>query len=615
MADSTLTAAVAKAITDSTFTGKAISGAAPRESYTLDSPDPTQATIAGRVHQLFSQARNAKRRRIAQWNRNAEVMANRTWLDGRPKWMPAPEVNEIYPIISTIVGWVTDTRPVFDAMPFAPQGTPTHTFWNELADDLVTVISSSYITNNDEQEIEKIVWDAYTNGTGISKTTWNQSLDGGLGNVDFCRVNPYNFYPDPNATSFDDAQYLIEVRTMSIQELDRRYPGAGRGAISSNLSPGNIDREPSDDRPSGTYPMANPGVITEGQPAPSYGLPGQTSRASVNALDDEPIVILECWLREHSHVPNIDPETNKPDEAYPTQTREVWRCLVVCGNQILLDSNAETLFGHNWHPYDRFVQHETGTLWGRSMVELLTPSQLAINRALAAIQQNLDLVGNPILKESTRSKTTRQGISNKPGTRLETGDAGQVDWLQPPNIHPLHMDLVHFHIGEMERISGLSAISRGVAPAGRNSADVMSTIQESSFVRIRLALRNIEYALRGAFTKYAQLVVTNYTTARMVAIVGPTGERMALALKPRHFYTQTDHGAVPLRFQLNINAGSQLPISPSALAEKANFLYQAGAIDEVSLLDAHRWPHADAVIKRVMAQRQAALAAHPPKNH
>lgn len=596
-------------VTSTQFNSKPMAGKGVRESYVLDVPDPSTATIARRVHHLFAQARDAKRERVAQWKRNAEVMANRTWLEGRPRWMPAPEVNEIYPILATIVGWVTDSRPTFDAVPFCAQNSPQYDWWSELADDLVTVVSASYIANNDEREMERIVWDAYANGTGISKTTWDQSQDGGLGNVEFCRVNPYNFYPDPNATDFDDAQYLIEVRVMSLQELDRRYPGAARGyAENSQLSISGIDREPDDRRNNPSYPMANPGVLVPGQPAPAYGLPGQTSRGTVDPVEGEPVVVMECWIREHSHSPNPD-----PDATFPTATREEWRCLVVAGNQVLLDATATELFGHNWHPYDRFVQHEVGKLWGMSMVELLTPSQLAINRALAAIQQNLELVGNPILKDNLRANLTRKPVSNRPGSRLTVGDGGDVEWLSPPPIHPLHMDLIQFHISEMERISGLSAISRGVAPAGRNSADVMSSIQESSFVRIRLALRNIEYGLRSAFTKYAQLIVRNYTAARMVAIVGPSGERSSLALKSRHFHVQTENGAVPLRFQLNVNAGSQLPISPSAMAEKANFLFQAGAIDEIALLQAHRWPHYEQVYQRVMAQRQAMLTAAPPK--
>lgn len=605
---STMTAAVTKAVSDSTFTSKPIAGRAPRESYVLDLPDPSEAAIAARVHQLFQTARTGKRDRVAQWKRNAEVMQNRTWLPNRPNWMPNPEVNEIYPILSTIVGWVTDSRPTFDATPFVQPESPLYPFLQQLSDDLVTVVSTSYINNNDEAEVEKIVWDMFRDGTGISKTVWDQSQDGGLGNVDFCRVNPYNFYPDPNASTLDDASYLIEVRVMSLQEMDRRYPGSARGyAGSAMTSMANIDREPHPDRPNPTMPMANPGVLVEGQPAPSYGLPGQTSRGAINPVDSEPVIVMECWVREHAHTPNPQPDT-----AYKTATRESWRCLVVAGNSVLMDARADDLFGHNWHPYDRYVQHETGHFWGISMVELLTPSQLAINRSLASIQQNLELVGNPILKDSVRANLGRAPISNRPGSRVTVGDGGDAEWLQPPSIHPLFLELIQFHINEMERISGLSSLTRGIAPAGRNSADVMNAVQESGFVRIRLALRNLEYGLRGAFTKYAQLIVRNYTTPRMVALVGQQGERTALALRSRHFYTQTDQGAVPMRFLLNVNAGSQLPISPQAMAEKANFLFQAGAIDEIALLQAHRWPHYQAVYQRVMAQRQAMLTAQPP---
>jgi hypothetical protein len=591
-------------VRDKTFGMSPTPGKGQRENFTFgDGAVPeSEAGLAAAVRDLFSQSREGRRSRTAQWNRNAEVLANRTWLASRPRWMPTPEVPEIYPILASIVGWVTDTRPTFDAVPFTAPNTPYHDFWLALSDDLTTVISSAFIAQTQEREVEKCTWDAYTLGTGIVKTVWDQSLDGGLGNVALCRTNPYHFYPDPHATSTEDGSFYIEVRTMSLQELDRRYPGAAKNPNALLMgSQEGIDREPSPDDPSTSLPMANPGAISGH--TPSYGLPGQ-SRDKVDPVRSQPVTVFECWMREHVHMPN-----EAEDTAYPTSTEEMWRCVVVCGNRVLLDDSAENLFGHNWHPYDRFVQHETGSFWGRSMVEDLTPSQIAINRSLAAIQQNLELTGNPILKDNVRSLLHRTPITNRPGTRIQVGDGGDVDWMDPPAVAEAHKWLIEFHLAEMEKISGLSAMTRGTVPTGRNSTDVMNAVQESSFVRIRLALRNMEYCLRSAFTKYAQLVVRNYTVPRTVAVVGPTGERTTLALRSRHFMTDTEQGAIPLKFQLNINAGSQLPISPQAMAEKANFLFSAGAIDEIALLQAHRWPHYAQVYERVMQQRQAMLTA------
>jgi hypothetical protein len=464
-------------------------------------------------------------------------------------------------------------------------------------------VSSAFIGQLQEREVGMAVWDAYSLGTGIIKTGWDASSDGGLGNASMNRVNPYFLYPNPEATSENDATYLIEVRTMSLQELDRRFPGAAKNPASLHVgsSLGTADRPPDADNPSPTLPMANPGAITPGASG-SYGLPGQ-SNDKVDPLNDRAVTVLECWLREHDHKPNED------SDSYPTSTEEMWRVVVIAGNRVLLDTTAEDLFGHNWHPYDRFVQHDTGTFWGRSMVEDLTPSQIAINRSLAAIQQNLELVGNPIMKDSIRSSLARAPIGNRPGQRVTVGDGGDIDWLEPPQLADAHKWLIEFHLSEMEKISGLSAMTRGTVPTGRNSADVMNAVQESSFVRIRLALRHLEFCLRSAFTKYAQLIVSNYSTPRIINVIGQDGERLALSLRSRHFMTKTEKGAVPLKFNLNVNTGSQLPISPQAMAEKANFLFSVNAIDEIALLQAHRWPHWPQVYQRVMAQRQAGLSA------
>ena len=75
-------------------------------------------------------------------------------------------------------------------------------------------------------------------------------------------------------------------------------------------------------------------------------------------------------------------------------------------------------------------------------------------------EQNAELIGNPIFVESANSGTSRVPIINKPGTRLTISGVqamnNKPDWLTPPSMPPLIMDLVEFWIRRIAVIRGRS---------------------------------------------------------------------------------------------------------------------------------------------------------------
>lgn len=573
-------------------------------------PSMAELELSNKIRQLFFQARQAKRTKVQQWNRNHRVLRNRTWSSERAAWLPTPEVPEIYPILASVVGWMTDQRVQFEISPSAEIGTPYYGFMNALGNDLAITLDTAWKVHEYESEVELSIWDAFGCGTGILKSGWDSSLIGGLGDAVMRRVDPYSFYPDPSATSKRDMNYCIEARTMSLQEMDRRWPGS-IDKISSGGWVEDIDTAPNDSD-TGGMAKANPAAISPAT-SPQYGRPGQSRLNAQEAIADPGVTVFECWLREHESIP--DPEaTSTPD---PTgilghqHVNDTWRVVVIAGNRVLMDESASDLWSHGQHPYDFFSPHRNGEFWGLSMVEMLIPSQIAINRLLAALQMNIELVGNPVLKEDVRAGITRTKVTNKPGQRVQFNTGGTAEWMNPPLLNPLMFQLIPFYIGEMERISGLTAINRGNAPGGRNSADVIDSIQEAAFVRVRLGLRNLEWALRSAGDKLASLICENYTEPRMVAILGPSQNQASRALRGNHFYLPSENGRIPMRFQLLVSIGSQQATSRQARLAEADFLFSVGAIDIPALLEVHDFPNAGVVGPRVMGQL-AAGSMEPP---
>lgn len=533
------------------------------------------------------------------------MLRNKYWTDSRPNWMPSPQIPEIFPIVASMVGWMTDQRFRHEVTPAAMPFSPFSNYMKGLGMDLETVMDSTWHVNKEENEITKMLWDANIYGTGILKTVWDETLLHGQGDAISRRIDPYTFYPDPAARGMDDANYFIEARTMSIQELDRRFPGSAKHFADGGISE-NIDEAPTQLDNTSTFPRANPGAISPAT-SPRYGMPGSSR---IHATDVTGVTVLEAWLREHElYEAKYTDEDGK--EVTDLRVYDTWRVVVVAGNRVLMNETADDLWHHGSHPYDRYVPHDLGEFWGLSLVEMLSSPQEAINRILSALQHNVELVGNPVFLESTRSGIQRTQLTNKPGTRLTVNDGGKAEWLQPPQVHQMMPELLRYYLQRMEAVSGLSAVTKGGSSGGRQAQGVVDAMQEAAFVRIRMALRNLEFTLRDSGYKKAALICENYTTPRIVAIVGPQGEKTSLAVKGRHFYTPGPNGSTPMKFQLLVNAGSAGHTSRKVREDQAVMLFTLGAIDEDALLEALDFPNRTVVAERVKALKSQGMMEPP----
>lgn len=584
---------------------------APPELSTNDvAPDPTaglpkvrkpvyDAPKVNRVRELFQRSRAWRTPLFTQWTKNYEVVHNRVWSPRRRDDLPSPRPPEIYPIIRKIVAWQTDSAPSIEVMPAADPHSDTYLAQWNVSQDLRTSLRAAQHNNDWDQEFHKFFWDQGVYGLGILKTYWDQSLHQGIGDVAVKRVDPFTFYWDPDATDTKDARWLIEVQEVNSDDLETRFPGALE-VVGTASGVDEADRGPSIvGEPRGSQPKANPGPMA-GIANEGYGLPGQTryGRMGEADVDSDRHLILECWWKR------VTPEGQR------------WWVTIVCGNAVLKELPASDMWGHGEQPYERGVPLDEGEFVTMSMVEFLTPLQRSINRILASIENNIDLVGNPVLLEDVRAGLSRTAIVNRPGQRLPKNNGSEVRWLDPPQMHPqIAMQLVDFYVGEMERISGLSAIVRGATPTGRNAQGVLDSVQESAFVDIRMTLRNFEFMARRFGNKAAALIAEFYDSERVITFLGPTGEQMTQALKAKHFYVPDPNSdsPSPIRFALHVKAGSTTPTSRQVRAAEADTLFAMGAIDGEAVLQEHDFPNWPTVAAR-MREQQAAVGTlgQPP---
>ena len=386
-----------------------------------------------------------------------------------------------------------------------------------------------------------MLWDSAICGAGIVKAVWDSGLDSGLGNVALQRRDPWKIYPDPDATSMDDLAYIFEVNRMTYDEIQRRFPETSAALldeITMTGDTGDVSQRPSVDN-NMVNRMVVPGNIPGNLGTP-WGRPGQGTR-SVEQVMTEGVNVYECWIRE-----NVTEERETTDPLLGETeivVSDSWRVVVYSGAHVLLDTTAEELWQHDRHPYARYVDDETGEFWPVPIVTYLAPCQIAIDRLFASMQSNAELTGNPIFMDVANSGLARTQIVNRPGLRLSMDaqvantNGAKPQWLSPPPMSSDVLQLISLWRSVMENISGLSSTQKGQAPGGRQAQQTIQSAQEAGFVSIRASQRNMETCLAKAGTLLVHLIAQNYTTPRVVAIVGDKGTETSLLLAARHFYS------------------------------------------------------------------------------
>lgn len=557
-----------------------------------------ETAVVQMVRDLFYRARDSRRPLVRQWKKWYRTLNNRTWAPGAT-WEPNVEIPQMWPIIASMVAWMTDQRPILSTLAGGTPFSPHNDFYDTLSKDMNAVLEAAFVEYQEDAEVNRCLWDVATYGIGWSKTVWDATLADGLGDTTFRRVDPFTVYPDPFARSPKDMNHIIEAKIMTLSDVDRAWPGAAKRLGYTNFLE-DIDESPHllDQSITQTSPRAVMSPPAAGG-STSYQFTRRGGSFEQNNREEPVVSVLECWVKSHSVKPTDDPQV--------MQVSDVWTCFVVCGNVLLFEGTAQDVSGHRLHPYDRIVLFDTGEMYGPSLVDFMSSPQESINRIVSMIERNAMLHGNPIMAESPRSMSRGQRKSNRPGTIIKA-NPGEVGWIQPPQMHPqMSVSLLGYFESKLESISGMSAIVRGFTASGRNSQGVMDSVQDAAFVRIRATLRELERTLRGITMKKAANIAEFYTEPRFMAIIGPDGQQTRRALKARHFYAPDgEEGTrVPLRFTVLADAGSQLPTSKQARSAEADTLYALGAIDVLELLKAKQWPNYAIVAKRVMEAQAA----------
>jgi len=482
---------------------------------------------------------------------------------------------------------------------------------------------------------QKVIRDGLINGIGIAKVFWNQSVDNGLGDVRIERVNPVDFYPEPNATTIENCNYIFVKRYISRFDLINEYknrPDVLR-KIDKLTTESTKITDAAEKRTDLVVSMENEEGGTKNN---AQGYMNEGSLVPSNTTEN--IVLWECYLKDDTVLVPLDKDSGQ-EKQMKTEERFKYpngRLIIYSGKEILDDKPIDYPFGF---PFETFSPTQSDSLVGFGDVEDLCSTQDKIIDAYYKLQQLLMKYKSfLVVQEESIPRNTLE--KNFDIVYSVPGSAGTPPILVTNKLTQ-DIQIVRQHIQDLKqdayKIARINEIMlSGERPVGVNSGQMVRDLIESPMSSIREIQRNFKIFLSGISTKAVTLIQLYYNQPRIIRMASGSQfasiqpdemGQMQINIYDRDMMTNellaidTIKSDLTLgEYEVEITAGSALPQSQSALAATTLQLAQQGIFGDINdpdvkeiILRTLDYPNYRAIINKQKEQRDEAMQVPIPE--
>jgi len=426
----------------------------------------------------------------------------------------------VFATIETIIPRLVGAKPKIEAVPREPNDI-------EKAKNNNSLFSYEW----DEMEMKSILklWakQMLIYGTGILKLSWLFKGDETSVQIDRANaelVDLFDFFVDPNATTIDDARYIIQRAERDLEEL-KNNP--------NYTIPRELVAQVQDDQ----YKIQRDAVL---------GLvkPKEASQKKVQ--------VLEYWG---------DYDLGDGEEP----------CLIVKANDFIIRAEPNP-YAHKQKPFikmeDTQVPH---SFWAIGEVEQLESLQYELNDIRNQRMDNVTLILSRMWKVDKNAGVDEEDLISQAGQVVHVDDMDGVEPLTTPDVTQSAYNEESLVKGDMQLVSGVSDYTRGGSESGKGqggslnqTATGIALLQEAGNARFKYKLDNIEDSL-VSFGK--QLMALNHQfidTQKTLRIIG-AGRTQWINMQPDDITGQ---------FDVTVEAGSTQPMNKSVRRAEARELVQ-----------------------------------------
>lgn len=492
--------------------------------------------LANWTHLMFKNALIAKSDKTKKWKEYMSAYDGTYFSNSDlPDYKSNQISNFIFSTIETIRPIMMDGNPRFEALPRTPKGV-------EHAEDVQIALNYEWDREKMGIKVPASLVTTLVLGTSIFYTPWDAN-DGKHGNVKGIPINPFNMFPDPLATSTEDAEYLIYAAYKHVNQLKKIFPETadllqGGGINYSELVNGNDD--------------------------------GGTR------IDNQ-VLTLETWCRDYTtvDVEEVDEDGSvilKKKMKYPR------------GRVIVSAPELNIIFSDKPNPYKDgrfpFVLNKDYDIpfefWGRGEVEQLLSPQKYINELSNQVIDNAKSTANMQWIIDRNSGIGNGKLTNRPGLIIRKNPGSEVRRDAPPSMPTYVTNKIQDLKNDIENISGIFESTRGQRDGSVVAAQAILALQEAGQARIRLKVKLLESSLGELATMWYNRIQQYWKTDRWVRVSNEKDETE---------FKEITKEIISEDYDIKISSGSTMPINKSAMLELMIRLAQTMAEDGLPMVD------------------------------
>jgi hypothetical protein len=492
----------------------------------------------------FKNSMVAKSEDTKAWQRYIDAYRGDYFKDAsRPDYKSNQISNYIFSIVETIRPIMLDNDPKFMAVPRQPEGM-------EYSNDVQEAMLYEWDRESMSSKLYKELITLLVTGTMVFFNPWDSEDK----NVRGIPVNPFNLFPDPLATTVEDAEYLIYATYKHEERLRRTFPKKA-----DKLKGGGIN----------------------------YGELVHDNDKSGSRIDNQ-ILVFEIHCKDWSMVEFEENGYVKQKRRYPRG-----RVITLCPEIGVVLSDRENPYKDGNFPFVLGKDYDIpGKFWGEGEVAQLISPQEYINELNNAIIDNAKHTANMPWIVDKNSGIGVGKITNRPGLVIRKNPGSEVKRDQPPSMPAYVQNSVETLKVDIEHISGVPNTIRGQSETGVYTAQGILALQEAGQTRIRLKVKLLEDTLGKLATMWYSRMCQYWKEGRFIRATRHDGSYDVKEFK----YDSLQNG-----FDIKISAGSTMPVNRGAMLDLMIRLAQTPAEDGKPMVDR------EAVVQYLPAEAKSAI--------
>lgn len=438
------------------------------------------------IMEKFEKSKKKRQQKDSVWKELDAFDRNDQWnLNDAPPWLPKPVTNYIHLVKYTKRAAFAVDNPTGKLRPMSPAGQEPVRMLNKAYEDTADRIKMRK-TVRENIETSKLL------GTAIAQMYWNEHTEGRMGTtilgdegfqyegeIGLREIQPTSFYPDPNAFTIEDCEYIF-IRERKPLEWIKKNPKFS-GSWSKEEESDAVDNK--EDR--------GEVFIRDYDTAQSGGLITFTTFYEKEMNDEGGFSYYVTYL---------------------------------AGEKILLDKEP---LRPNRYPfailYDFKQRHD---FWAMSTCQFILDNQKIINKVESIITMIGTLMQNPqkvVTKTSNIDPREVARYGSAPNQTWHTDDVDpsrSIYHIQPPQIPTVLFNLLEQAKQNIREITGLTESYMGQNVGSLQTSSGVQALIDRATMRDRDQMYDIELYLEDLTHLTIDFMTTYYEEQRMIRIMG-----------------------------------------------------------------------------------------------